>query len=100
MGDNGVLYVPENLMPIYRDEIIPLADICTPNQFELELITGEKIKTEDEAWHAMEWFHKRNVSTVALSSTDLGAADNLVALLSHKDGKFTQNKNQCFIPEL
>ena len=29
-------YVPENLLPIYRDELIPLANIITPNQFEAE----------------------------------------------------------------
>lgn len=36
LGDNGKLYVPESLIPIYRDVIIPLADVVTPNQFELE----------------------------------------------------------------
>ena len=29
-------YVPPELLPIYRDVIIPLADIVTPNQFEIE----------------------------------------------------------------
>lgn len=36
MGDNGKLYVPEALEEIYRNEIISLADIVVPNQFELE----------------------------------------------------------------
>lgn len=36
MGDNGKLYVPETLEEIYRKEIISLADIILPNQFELE----------------------------------------------------------------
>jgi pyridoxine kinase len=36
MGDNGALYVPKELLPIYRDKLIPLADIITPNQFEVE----------------------------------------------------------------
>ena len=29
-------YVPEELLPIYRDVIVPAADILVPNQFELE----------------------------------------------------------------
>ena len=29
-------YVPEELLPIYQESIIPLADIITPNQFEAE----------------------------------------------------------------
>ena len=36
MGDNGKMYVPQELLPVYREEIMPLADIITPNQFEAE----------------------------------------------------------------
>ncbi|XP_017890265.1 pyridoxal kinase-like, partial [Ceratina calcarata] len=36
MGDNGKLYVPEALKEIYKKDIVPLADIVLPNQFELE----------------------------------------------------------------
>ena len=33
MGDTGPgWYVPQTLLPIYRDEILPLADVCVPNQ--------------------------------------------------------------------
>ena len=36
MGDNGKMYVPAELLPIYREEIVALADIITPNQYEAE----------------------------------------------------------------
>ena len=36
MGDNGKMYVPAELLPLYREHIVPLADIITPNQFEAE----------------------------------------------------------------
>ncbi|KAK2570794.1 Pyridoxal kinase [Acropora cervicornis] len=36
MGDAGQFYVPEELMPVYRDQILPQVDIITPNQFEAE----------------------------------------------------------------
>lgn len=29
-------YVPEDLLPVYKDKVVPLADIITPNQFEAE----------------------------------------------------------------
>lgn len=29
-------YVPEDLLPVYREKVVPLADIITPNQFEAE----------------------------------------------------------------
>jgi hypothetical protein len=35
MGDNGRLYVPEELIPIYRDSVIGRADLITPNQARL-----------------------------------------------------------------
>ena len=31
-----VQYVPADLIEVYRETIVPLADILTPNQFELE----------------------------------------------------------------
>ena len=49
MGDNGCLYVPPELVPIYRDEVIPLATILTPNQFEAETLTGMQIKSDTDA---------------------------------------------------
>ncbi|XP_055629604.1 pyridoxal kinase [Toxorhynchites rutilus septentrionalis] len=90
MGDDGIMYVPKELLPIYRDEIIPLADIITPNQYEVELLTEKCIKTERDAWNAIEWFHDRGVKTVAISSSELGESDSLLALVSHKDGSKSQ----------
>ncbi|XP_058063555.1 pyridoxal kinase [Anopheles bellator] len=83
MGDEGVMYVPKELLPIYRDEIVPLADIITPNQYEVELLTGKQIKTEDDVWEAVKWFHDKGVRTVAISSSELGSKDTLMAFVSH-----------------
>lgn len=49
MGDNGRLYVPEELVPVYRDEVIPLATVLTPNQFEAETLTGMSIQSDEDA---------------------------------------------------
>lgn len=89
LGDNGQLYVPQTLIPIYQNEILPLCDICTPNQFEAETLTGLKIKSEEDAWKAIDWFHEKGVKTVVLSSTNVGADDELTGYLSRKDGTFT-----------
>ena len=32
----GFQYVPEELLPIYKEKLLPLADVLTPNQFEAE----------------------------------------------------------------
>lgn len=87
MGDNGQMYVPKELLPIYRDEIIPLADIITPNQYEIELLTERKIQNENDVWETTKYFHEnKNIKIVALSSTDLGETQNqLKAFLSVKN---------------
>ncbi|CAB3373844.1 Hypothetical predicted protein [Cloeon dipterum] len=86
MGDNGQMYVPKELMPIYRDQILPLADIITPNQFEAELLTGTKMNNKEEAWEAVRLLHAKGPKTVILSSTELGSEDYLLALASYSDG--------------
>jgi pyridoxine kinase len=46
MGDAGPgLYVPETIADVMRDSLLPMADIATPNPFELAWLTGQKIAT-------------------------------------------------------
>ena len=99
MGDAGKMYVPETLLPIYRDEIIPLADIATPNQFEVELLTGKKMTNEADAWRGLEWFHERGVRMVALSSSDIGGTNVLLAYLSSKKEDGSLEKYKIAIPK-
>lgn len=88
LGDNGQLYVPEELVPIYRERIVPLADVVTPNQFEAELLTGVKISDIPSALAAIDVLHSKGVRTVVISSTDLGFgggegnSGNLLAIAS------------------
>jgi pyridoxine kinase len=98
MGDAGKMYVPEALLPIYRDEIIPLADVATPNQYEVELLTGKKITNEAQAWEGMQWFHKQGVKMVALSSSEIGGSNVLVAFLSFKNDSGDMEKYKINIP--
>ncbi|CAL1547313.1 unnamed protein product [Lymnaea stagnalis] len=88
MGDNGKLYVSETLVPVYRTEIVEQADIITPNQFELELLTQLEIKNEEQAFMAMNELHKRGVSIVVLSSSTLGDKNTLLCLASIRRGHF------------
>jgi pyridoxine kinase len=47
MGDDGKLYVAEGIVRAMRDLLVPAANVVTPNQFELEALTG--ISTKDAA---------------------------------------------------
>lgn len=40
IGDAGGLYVGDGVARAVRDRLLPLADIATPNRFELEWLTG------------------------------------------------------------
>jgi pyridoxine kinase len=49
MGDAGPgFYVTEDLRALFCDALVPLADIITPNQFELEHLVGRVSATVDE----------------------------------------------------
>ncbi|XP_051176734.1 pyridoxal kinase [Leptopilina boulardi] len=69
MGDDGKMYVPEELKDIYKNDILPLADIITPNQFELELLTGLTVKSMSDLKTAIEYLHGKGPKTVAISSS-------------------------------
>ena len=63
MGDTGPgWYVPQTLLPIYRDEILPLADVCVPNQV---CVTVEirrlrtKLEFEDRSF-TFDWLDSLN----------------------------------------
>ncbi|KAM4044046.1 pyridoxal kinase isoform 1-T1 [Anomaloglossus baeobatrachus] len=98
----GSMYVPEELLPVYKDLVVPVADIITPNQFEAELLTGRKIHTQQEAVQVMDMLHSLGPSTVVITSSDLPASrgpDFLITLASHRqvreDGQI-QTLRICF----
>lgn len=52
------------------------------------LLSGRKIENKEDAAEVMEWFHKKGVKTVVLSSTDLGSENELVGMASSIISKF------------
>lgn len=97
MGDKwegeGSMYVPEDLLPVYKEKVVPVADIITPNQFEAELLTGRKIHSQEEALVVMDVLHSMGPDTVVITSSDLSSprgSDYLIVLgsqrIRHPDG--------------
>ncbi|CAK9093459.1 N-terminally processed] [Durusdinium trenchii] len=92
LGDKGKLYVPEELVDVYRERVIPVATVLTPNQFELELLSKVKVTDLTSAKHAFAALHARGVQTVILTSCELppdagGQGDSLLLLASVARGK-------------
>jgi pyridoxine kinase len=52
IGDAGRVYVRPGIAELLRDRALPLADIATPNLFELEWLTGTRVATLAEAKRA------------------------------------------------
>ncbi|KAK1168059.1 pyridoxal (pyridoxine, vitamin B6) kinase a [Acipenser oxyrinchus oxyrinchus] len=107
LGDHGSMYVPENLHPVYKEKVVPVADIITPNQFEAELLTGKKISIEKEALEVMDLLHDMGPDTVVITSSDLPSSFGekyLIALGSHKkinaDGTKVTQRIRMDIPKV
>jgi pyridoxine kinase len=69
MGDEGRgLYVKPDIPDMFKNEVITLADIITPNQFELETLTGVKAETLEDARRAVDMLHEKGPRVVLVTS--------------------------------
>jgi pyridoxine kinase len=65
------LFVPAGLPPIFRDSLLPLADVVTPNHFELEWLCGAKATTMDELIKCARALSAKGPSTVVVTGAQL-----------------------------
>lgn len=82
LGDNNALYVPEAFVPIYRDKLLHLSDIVTPNQTEAERLSGITIRDLQSAYTSLQWFHARGVRTVIITSMTFAGSDDRIEVLA------------------
>jgi len=69
MGDVGRgFYVKPDIPDIFKNDLIPLADIVFPNQFELEALTGINTKALPDAVKAINILHEMGPSIVLVTS--------------------------------
>jgi pyridoxine kinase len=69
MGDVGRgFYVKPDIPAIFREKLVPLADIVTPNQFELEALTGMKTAGIENAEAAIGKIHAMGPKVVLVTS--------------------------------
>lgn len=82
MGDEGRLYVAQDMVDSYRQHIVPLASVMTPNQYEAELLTGIKINGTADALRACEELHARGPHTVVITSMASSARPGHIQLVA------------------
>ena len=69
MGDEGRgFFVRPGIPEFMRDVAVPAADVITPNQFELEFLTGSKIRDLDDALEASDKARGLGPQTVLTTS--------------------------------
>lgn len=69
MGDvDRGFYVRPGIPEFMRDRIVPAADILTPNQFELEYLTGSSVRSVADLLAAIQSLRRRGPSTVLVTS--------------------------------
>ncbi|KAI5966377.1 BUD16 [Candida pseudojiufengensis] len=78
MGDNDYLYVDKSCIEEYKKLMIEkIVNLITPNQFEVELITGIKIIDKTTLKEAISKLHKEfNIPLVVISSIKSGILNN------------------------
>ena len=86
MGDVGPgWYVRAGVPEFYRDHAIAMADIVTPNRFELEWLTGRPVATLAQAGAAAAGLRERGPGIVLVTSLDL-ADDRIAVVAAGPDG--------------
>lgn len=85
LGDEGKLYVPQELVSVYKEKVVPVASMLTPNQFEAELLTGLRIESEQDGREACNKLHAAGPAKVVITSIKVDG--NLLLIGSSKMDK-------------
>lgn len=92
VGDTGKgIYVNPELCLFFKEHLLPLATITTPNHFEAELLTDISIRTIKDAQQAASILHDNGPSIVVITSL---ACEEIG---SSKIGTFLSFEGKCFL---
>ncbi|KAL2551717.1 Pyridoxal kinase [Forsythia ovata] len=98
LGDEGKLYVPQELVAVYRKKVVPVATMLTPNQFEAEQLTGLRISSEQDGREACNILHAAGPSKVVITSINIDG--NLLLIGSHQKEKGQSLQFKILIPKI
>ena len=101
IAKGGVPLLSEDAISVVRDELVPLADLVTPNLPEAEKLTGMTITTEDEMVTAGKKLQALGAKNVLVKGGHFNSADEANDFVLLADGKSfwmtAQLKNISFI---
>ena len=86
MGDVGLgYYVRAGIPEFFRDHALALADVVTPNRFELEWLSGEPVRSLAEACDAVAALRQRGPAIVLATSLET-VADRIAVIAAGPEG--------------
>ena len=91
VGDVGRgIFVRPGIPEFMRDTAVPAADIVTPNQFELEFLTGDAVVSQADAVSACNRLHAMGPKVILVTSvlTQETPVDAIDLIASGPDGRF------------
>ncbi|CAN1122835.1 Pyridoxal kinase [Linum perenne] len=100
MGDEGKLYVPQDLVAVYREKVVPVASMLTPNQFEAEQLTGSRIVSESDGREACNKLHAAGPSKVVITSVNIGGDGLLLIGSDQKEKGQSAQQFKIAIPKI
>lgn len=69
MGDVGRgFFVRDDVPPMFRDRVVPMAQVLTPNHFELDHLVGRRTQSLEEILEATDELRSRGPRTVLVTS--------------------------------
>lgn len=94
MGDDGPdgvgrLYCAADIPDFIGDHLVPLADVLTPNRFELATLAGRAVRDADEALAAARAVMERGPRLVVVSSLPGARPDSVQCLAVTADGAWS-----------
>jgi pyridoxine kinase len=76
-------FVNPEIPPIIREQVVPVADVLTPNQFELGFLTGTEPATLEEVLESADLARAMGPSTILVTSVETG--DDTIGLMAIDD---------------
>ena len=78
-------FVNPEIPPIIREQVVPVADVLTPNQFELGFLTGTEPSTLEEVLDSADRARAMGPSTILVTSVETGE-DSIGLMAVDDDG--------------
>lgn len=95
IGDNGRLYVPDAIAEAIRDHLLPLADIITPNRFELQWLAGQtEFATNEDILTAIA-----AIETSTLRDNTLALVTSAFSLMPGATGSLLRDGQRTHVAE-